>query len=384
MQKSDYLNMIKDNVLVFNINLSPEFQGEKLDNHLNNFDENSLKIIAGCNQYLLEYFLTISKGKSQKDMEESLKKMEKLSYMIGPTGNLSYLGSNQIEYILTKLDSLILNEISEAKISLIADEQLEKEFGAGQYNESTALENQLASAEFYLKEMGYSHTDIQAKIREIKLEPKKLDELFNLPPKEIYSVPPELEGGGDGLAPSNARDSEITQEVQKAISRHVQSIHHDLSEQRVKKINEIMEKIKAHVKDDMNDEYEKVYVQIHPDRLNRALKVFKETKRKSKRQKLLLEWFFTTHLLENIEVRVEHWQTSARADRSAAGVYTAGISFCRYDQIVREFSDSKFSKVINITRRILQKPSKKAIQKLGQDLVAETGFEEHLYFYPDD
>jgi hypothetical protein len=37
-------------------------------------------------------------------------------------------------------------------------------------------------------------------------------------------------------------------------------------------------------------------------------------------------------------------------------------------------------KVLKIARRILQKPSKKAIQKLGQDLIAETGFDEHLYF----
>jgi len=30
--------------------------------------------------------------------------------------------------------------------------------------------------------------------------------------------------------------------------------------------------------------------------------------------------------------------------------------------------------------RILANPTKERIQKLGQDLTAETGFDEHLYF----
>ena len=89
MQKSDYLNMIVDNVMVFGINLPTDFQGNNLHNHLSQFDERSLVIIAGFNKSFLEHFLIISKGKSPKDMEESLKKMEKISYMIGPTGSLS-------------------------------------------------------------------------------------------------------------------------------------------------------------------------------------------------------------------------------------------------------------------------------------------------------
>ncbi len=72
--------------------------------------------------------------------------------------------------------------------------------------------------------------------------------------------------------------------------------------------------------------------------------------------------------------------TPSSADHSSAGVYTAGIDFSRYDNIIRDFNDAKLTKVVNICRRILQKPSKKAIQKLGQDLISETGFDEHLYF----
>ncbi|KKK51976.1 hypothetical protein LCGC14_3109580, partial [marine sediment metagenome] len=29
---------------------------------------------------------------------------------------------------------------------------------------------------------------------------------------------------------------------------------------------------------------------------------------------------------------------------------------------------------------LLESPTKAAMQKLGQDLIAETGFDEHLYF----
>ena len=75
--------------------------------------------------------------------------------MIGPTGNLNYLTSNQIQFILTKLGALNLNNIKEAKISKIADEQIEKEYGSTQ-NTSSALENQLSSAAFYLQSIGYN------------------------------------------------------------------------------------------------------------------------------------------------------------------------------------------------------------------------------------
>ncbi|KKL86450.1 hypothetical protein LCGC14_1944590, partial [marine sediment metagenome] len=96
--------------------------------------------------------------------------------------------------------------------------------------------------------------------------------------------------------------------------------------------------------------------------------------------KLYLEWFFSSTLLSKIEIKVEHWQVSSQAGRGTTGVYTAGIDFSRYDNIVREFPGGKLTKVINISRRILQNPTKNAIQKLGQDLIAETGFDEHLYF----
>ena len=141
-----------------------------------------------------------------------------------------------------------------------------------------------------------------------------------------------------------------------------------------------MAEIRESVKDLMNESYEKVFALIHPDRLKRAARILKDTKRKSKRPKLVLEWFFCSHLIENIEFKVEHWQVSAHSGHGQAGVYSAGISFSRYDPIVKDFNDNKLTKVVNIMRRILQTPSKKAIQKLGQDLVSETGFDEHLYF----
>jgi hypothetical protein len=385
MQKSDYIYMIMDNIMVYHINLPSDLQGNQIQRHLNKYDEKYLGIIAGFDKNFLEHFLIISKGKTQEDLSEILKKMEKISFMIGPTGNLNYLSPNQIQYILTKLGSLNLNQIKEAKISKIADEQIEKEFG-GSSSVNAALENQLSSAAFYLQSIGYSNQDIQDKFKEVREDPSKLDSLFTLQPKEIYSVPEEIQPRT--TPPSRAQQASSTQstsidrnqQTQNAIDQHVEAIQHEISGDRAKKVEEIIGLIKDHVKENMNESYERVFRQIHPDRLNRALKMLKDTKKKSKRMNLYLEWFFCSHLMSNIEVKVEHWQTSSAASHGSTGVYTAGINFDRYDQIIREFSDSELTKVINIARRILQNPSKSAMQKLATNLIAKTGFDEHLYF----
>ena len=56
MNKTDYVYMIVDNILVYNINLPPEYQGDGLNNHLNKFDEDNIKIVAGFNKSFLEHF----------------------------------------------------------------------------------------------------------------------------------------------------------------------------------------------------------------------------------------------------------------------------------------------------------------------------------------
>lgn len=385
MQKSDYIYMITDNIVVFRINLPTDLQGNQLREHLNKYDEKYLKIIAGFDKNFLEHFLIISKGRTQEDLADVLKKMEKISFMIGPTGNLNYVTPNQIQYILTKLGFLNLNEIKEAKISKIADEQIEKEFGTS-YSATSALEQQLASAAFYLESIGYSNQEIKERFDEVRQDPSKLDALFTLQPKEIYSMPEEIQPRSTPpTRPQHASTAQSTsiessQQTQDAIEQHVRAIQHEITGERAKKVEEIILLIKEHVRENMNDSYERVFRQIHPDRLNLAYKMLKDTKRKSKRMILYLEWFFCSTLLSKIEVKVEHWQTSSAAGMGQTGVYTAGINFERYDKIIRDFPDNKLAKVINVARRILQNPTKKAIQKLGQDLIAETGFDEHLYF----
>ncbi|MFW9900421.1 MAG: hypothetical protein ACFFDY_03930 [Candidatus Thorarchaeota archaeon] len=387
MQKADYIYMITDNILVYQINLPSDFSGNNLQEHLNKFDDQYLKIIAGFDKNFLEHFLIISKGKNQEDISEILKKMERISLMIAPTGNLNYLTPNQIQYILTKLGSLNLNEIIEARISQLGDEQIQKEFGTGTiYSASSALEQQLASAGFYLQSIGYNIQEIQDKFNEVRQDPSKLDALFTLQPRDIISVPDEIHTTGTPptrTQPTSATRSNTinrSQQTQDAIEQHVSSIEHEITGERAKKVEEILNLIKAHVREKMNESYERIFKQIHPDRLNKAYKMLKDTKRKSKRTSLYLEWFFCSYLLSNIEVKVEHWQTSSAASHGQTGVYTAGINFSRYDNIVREYSDTELAKVINIARRILQNPSKEAIQKLGQSLIASTGFDEHLYF----
>lgn len=387
MNKMDYLYMIIDNVLVFNINLPPEFQGNGLNEHLSKFDDYGLKVIAGFNKNFLEHFLNISKGKIQKDILELLKKMEKISYMVGPIGSLNYLGNDQIDHILDKIKTLKLEEINEERISLLADDRLREQFGtSGSYSAADALENQLSSAAFFLMNMGYSREEIQEKFSEVRQNPSKLGDLFNLPQKEIYSMPSEISQADHSSAPPsrqvNNQELSIDQnkDLNEAIAQHIQAIHQDITEDKAQKVQEILKEIKVYVKEEMSDLQEKVFRQMHPDRLNRALKMLKTTKRKSKRMSLYLEWFTASLLLSKIELKVEHWQVSSSANHGDAGVYTAGIDFSRYDNIIRDFPDGKLTKVINIARKILQHPTKRAIQKLGQDLLAETGFDEHLYF----
>lgn len=122
MQKQDYIYMIIDNMMVYGINIPADLQGDKIFEHFNQYDAKVLKIIAGFNKIFLEHFLIVSKGKTQKDLEELLDKMELISMLISPVGNLNYLDGKQVEYILTKIDSLNLKEISEEKISNLADE----------------------------------------------------------------------------------------------------------------------------------------------------------------------------------------------------------------------------------------------------------------------
>lgn len=382
MNKSDYLYMILDNTLVFNLTLPPEFQTNGLNNHLSSYDEDSLKIIAGFNKNFLDHFLKISRGKSQTDVEPTLLKMERISYMVGPIGNLNYLGSDQIDHILERMDNLKLDELNEEKISLIADDNLRAHFGgSSDYSAADALESQLSSAAFYLMNMGYSRQEIQEKFSEVRQNPTRLDSLFNLPQKEIYNMPAELQQSPTPSPPSHSETTiDQAPDVNEAIAQHIQSIHQDITEERAQKVEVILKEIKDYVRDDMTDLQEKVFLQIHPDRLTRALKMLKTTKRKSKRMDLYLEWFTTSLLLSKIELKVEHWQVSSSATHGDAGVYTAGIDFSRYDNVIRHFADGKLTKVINIARKILQHPTKKAIQKLGQDLIAETGFDEHLYF----
>ena len=387
MDKSDYIYMIQDNIIVYRITLPPEFQGGNLERHLNGFNERALEIIAGFNKSLLHYFLKVSRGKSQKDIQEEIDKLEQLSYLLSPIGKLNYLGEEQVEFILSKLNELSLKEINEKKISLVADDQLRAQFGStSSYSASDALESQLSSAAFYLMNMGYSRQEIQEKFNKVRQDPAKLESLFSLPQKEIYNIPDEIQEAASGSFDMNQGPSEGSSEGQgesgyeDVLAHHIQSIHQDITAERAQKVDEILNLIKAYVKDNLTALQEKVFKQMHPDRLSRALKMLKTTKRKSKRMDLYIEWFVSSLLLSKIELKVEHWQVSSSAGHGSAGVYTAGIDFSRYDNIIREFPDNKLEKVLKITRRILRNPTKKAIQKLGQDLIAETGFDEHLYF----
>ena len=61
MQKSDYFYMIADNIMVYQITLPADLQGNRLHVHLNKYDEKYLNIIAGFDKNFLEHFLILSK-----------------------------------------------------------------------------------------------------------------------------------------------------------------------------------------------------------------------------------------------------------------------------------------------------------------------------------
>jgi hypothetical protein len=377
MNKQRILKFILENLKVYDLNLPANVQNiEELRNFLHTLDEDILKVIAGFNKSILNYFLKIVGKKSQQEINQLGKKLEKLAYYIRPTGNLSYLTPDQISYTLEKLPSLSVDDITPKNISEIADEKLEEEFGGdpNQYSKTEAFQNQIESARYYLSSIGYKRQEIDKKLEEVKKDPSKLDEIFTLEEKEIYNIPNELQGGGIETATEEGNDEK------GVIEGHIQSIQQDINDERAKKVAEILSKIKSKAGDKLDEDYKRVYKQMHPDRLKRAYKFLKESRRDDDRKELYLEWFFSSHLLENIELKVEHWQVSSGASHESTGVYTAGVSFSRYDNIIKEFSDKKLGKVLSIARKILKKPSKKRIQKLGQDLIAETGFDEHLYF----
>lgn len=388
MQKQDYIYMIADNVMVYHINLPPELEGDKLHAHLDKFDEDTLKIIASFGKKLLEHFFIISKNKNSDDLVETLEKMKKLAHISGPKGNLSYLNEDQIEFILTKIDGLKLDEVTDQKIAMIGDKLLEQKYGGSnvQYNQNQALENQISSASFYLQRMGYTQQEIKEKMDSVREDPSKLDAIFNLPPKEVMNLPAQAQEGstsGENQENSTEDGGIPSQASQSRIDQIIDTIKQDIDDERKQKVEELVNKIKDYLRDPFKDRYEEVFKQMHPSRLKRIYRILKDEKKRSDRIPILLEWFFISHLLENIEVKVEHWQVSTSADHGQTGVYTAGINFARFDNVIRDeddYSDRKLRKVIKIGRKILEKPTKKALQKMGQDLVATTGFDEHLYF----
>ena len=56
MQRSDYVYMIADNIMVYQITLPSDLEGNQLPEHLNKYNEKYLKIIAGFDKNFLEHF----------------------------------------------------------------------------------------------------------------------------------------------------------------------------------------------------------------------------------------------------------------------------------------------------------------------------------------
>lgn len=381
MEKADYIYMIKDNALILGAQLPDQLIGDGLDKYLITLPVNVLEHLAGFDKKFLEFFFEKAPKKTEQDIVILLDKLTKISYFVGPIGDLSYLTEEQVKYILNKIEDIKPEDITSEKINVISDEVLMEQFGGSANQQQVSFDNQLQNIRFYMREMGYSHEEIEQKIQEAGNDGQKIDDLFSLPEKTIVSRPPMTgaqagDSGSIGQGMSDSITGPPTEFSLESLRREVPEI----TEERARRVEEIMEKIKDKCKDILTEDHDAIFHEIHPDRLNRIFNILKTQNRKSPKFKLLLDWFMYSIYLSSIEVKVEHWQVSSHASRTAAGVYTAGIPFGRYDRIVEEFTEKKLEKVINIAKRILSNPTKDRIQKLGQDLTAETGFDEHLYF----
>jgi len=325
MKKSDCINLISINSVYYNIEMPAFLQDNKLIDYLMTFDLKYLEIIAGFDKTLLTHFFRFENGMNQKTVKSFLKKMLKFSYMIRPTGKLSYLTPSQIEYLLSKIDEIKIDELTERKVIIIGDAFLKKE----------------------PKE--------EVEERELKLSP----------------------------IPKNNTELEEPINTQDVITKNIKFIKKKVSDERDERVEKLVHQIISITNGKVTNLDGLVFKQMHPDRLKRLLKFLKDTDYDNKERKdLYIEWFILSLIVSKIEYKVEHWQLSTESEKGEAGVYTAGIDFSRYDNIIKKIKSDTLTKILNYIKQILREknPSKKAIQRLGQRLIAQTGHDEHLYF----
>lgn len=100
-------------------------------------------------------------------------------------------------------------------------------------------------------------------------------------------------------------------------------------------------------------QWQAVLERMHPDDLERGLKLMKKLKKEPLRA--FAEYVVVTHQIEEIDVDVQHWQGVRIAGGAAVGGYRAGIPFRRYDRAVAEMDAELVAQFAEKGKSVLQK-----------------------------
>ncbi|NVM01335.1 MAG: hypothetical protein HWN67_03305 [Candidatus Helarchaeota archaeon] len=110
----------------------------------------------------------------------------------------------------------------------------------------------------------------------------------------------------------------------------------------------VIEKIIKHAKVHPETQIrgKEVMKRIHPDRLDRIIRIFKDAKKKE-RIRTLFDWFVISQIIEEIDVLVTHWQ----GIQQGAGAYQAAIGMARFDNILDDMSNRDLENFIKRARK---------------------------------
>lgn len=114
--------------------------------------------------------------------------------------------------------------------------------------------------------------------------------------------------------------------------------------EKMRVIEKIIQNAKVHPEEQITGL--EVMKRIHPDRLDRIIRIFKEAKKKD-RIRILFDWFIISQQIEEIEVLVTHWQ----GIQQGAGAFQAAIGMARFDNILDDMSNKDLENFISRARK---------------------------------
>ncbi|MFX1449370.1 MAG: hypothetical protein ACFFCM_00925 [Promethearchaeota archaeon] len=155
-----------------------------------------------------------------------------------------------------------------------------------------------------------------------------------------FSSPPIPEN--DSSTPSDTRVP--SQPPPKSLPENIIAHRQEEVREKMEVVEKILQRAKVHPEAliyGLN-----VMKRIHPDRLDRIIKILKDAKKKDRIQ-ILFDWFVISQQIEEIEVLVTHWQ----GIQQGAGAYQAAIGMARFDNILEDMSNRDLENFIKRARK---------------------------------